>query len=303
MNKSLESPIRELPLNKATEEIRNIFKQIVNIISGFNSQEIEEDVVSIRYLLRKDYFIPYCQLIRSTPQGLERCVCPSSYEELINRVKTTHKPCYTFCHAGLVDFAFPLRTKKRSIVVIGGQFLFNPLTPESTPTFLDKVNNLPLDKARLKEEITSIPVIPFETINSIVALITMILEKIPEMNALDILSKISTPPKSRFHLIQNAIDFLNQNYYKDHSLSEISRELGISSFYLSHIFSEELNTSVIKYRNQLRLKAAKDLLINTPKPITQIAYDLGWNDSNYFSNVFKKNTGQSPRSFRRAHKK
>lgn len=49
----------------------------------------------------------------------------------------------------------------------------------------------------------------------------------------------------------------------------------------------------------IRLNAAKSLLSNSHLSITEIAYSAGFTDSNYFSNVFKANTGISPREYRK----
>ena len=48
----------------------------------------------------------------------------------------------------------------------------------------------------------------------------------------------------------------------------------------------------------LELIEAKNLLISTEKTISEIAYELGYNENSYFSNVFKKKSGQSPSEFR-----
>ena len=52
------------------------------------------------------------------------------------------------------------------------------------------------------------------------------------------------------------------------------------------------------YISRLRLSAASDALIQTGKSITEVALDLGFNDSNYFTRLFKKHVGLSPREYR-----
>ena len=54
----------------------------------------------------------------------------------------------------------------------------------------------------------------------------------------------------------------------------------------------------IKYLNELRIRNACQMLKNSNKNITEIAYDVGYSDSNYFSRVFKKVKGVSPSEYK-----
>jgi two-component system response regulator YesN len=58
------------------------------------------------------------------------------------------------------------------------------------------------------------------------------------------------------------------------------------------------NKNFHEFINNERIEEAKKLLKNTNYPISTIAYDLGFNDSNYFSVVFKKFTGKTPKEYR-----
>lgn len=293
------SAVKEFSVLKEKEEIKKVFQQIIKVLAIAKKDDPSlEDLISIRYLLRNKFFIKYCGIIRSSLEGLRRCVCPMSDITLIETVKRTNKPCYTYCHAGLVDFAFPLKTSSCTIVLMGGQFLFEPLTKKKEEDLLDKVKDLPLDREALRSRMSSIPIIPLTTIKSIVALITTIPEKFPERYVIEILSKVSGQPTSKHMKIQRVISFLQDNYREQHSLKEIAKKVGLSPYYLAHIFPQEVGLTVMQYRTQMRMATAKEMLRNTKRPITQIAYDLGWNDSNYFSYVFKNETGLSPKSFR-----
>jgi AraC-like DNA-binding protein len=58
---------------------------------------------------------------------------------------------------------------------------------------------------------------------------------------------------------------------------------------------EQSTSEIIETR---KLIEAKNLLISTDKTISEIAYELGYNENSYFSKVFKKKTGQSPSEFK-----
>jgi AraC-like DNA-binding protein len=61
-----------------------------------------------------------------------------------------------------------------------------------------------------------------------------------------------------------------------------------------------LKTTPIKYIQRYRINLAKSLLKNTHKSITEIATDVGFSESGYFSRIFHRETGLSPDQFRRS---
>lgn len=299
-----QNRIIEFSADKEKTEIQNLFQQIIKVLSFMPKEdEGQENLISIRYLLRKQLYIDYCAYIRSSQVGMRRCVCPVSEIELIEHVRRVNKPCFLYCHAGLVDFAFPLITSSSTVVLAGGQFLFDLPSEERQQDLLDRVKDLALDPRILREKIPSIPIIPLITIKSLIALITTIPEKFPERDVVEILSQISGSASPKYQKIQKVLTFLRNHYREQHSLEEIAEEVGFSPYYLAHIFRQELGVTVMQYRTQLRMTVAKEMLQNTKRPVTQIAFDLGWNDSNYFSLVFKNETGLSPTSFRVIAKK
>ena len=72
----------------------------------------------------------------------------------------------------------------------------------------------------------------------------------------------------------------------------------MSSRNLNIICQNILAQSVSEIIETRKLIEAKNLLISTEKTISEIAYELGYNENSYFSNVFKKKAGQSPGKFR-----
>ena len=93
-------------------------------------------------------------------------------------------------------------------------------------------------------------------------------------------------------------------YIKDHSgerisLSDMARMCKVSVAYLSRKFKEELGVGFSDYLSLSRLQRAETLLLESPEMrITEVAFSCGFNDSNYFSDKFKKQFGMSPLKFR-----
>ncbi len=99
-------------------------------------------------------------------------------------------------------------------------------------------------------------------------------------------------------IIFKAKQYVAENYQSSISLEEISNHLGLSASYFSRLFSEETGDNFIGYLTGIRIEKAKELLIRTNKKIYEISYMIGYENSNYFSRVFKKETGISPYDYR-----
>lgn len=85
----------------------------------------------------------------------------------------------------------------------------------------------------------------------------------------------------------------------DLSISNIARRLNCNADSLSARFSREVGQTTIEYLTHLRMEQACKLLRESPLTIAEIAWTSGYSDPNYFSRVFKKTIGVTPRNFRK----
>lgn len=100
-------------------------------------------------------------------------------------------------------------------------------------------------------------------------------------------------------LCEEILDIIDKNYMKENlSLTGISKELHVSSGYLSTIVKKTQGKTFISLLTAKRMKIAKEYLFFTSKKIREIASDCGYNDYHYFSNCFKKYYGLSPNKMR-----
>ena len=93
--------------------------------------------------------------------------------------------------------------------------------------------------------------------------------------------------------------FIDKNYKESIRLGDIAAATHTNAYYLSHLFKAEIGLSPMKYVILRRIGEAQNLLINTGMTITQIAAQVGYNNSNYFQNVFKSALGMTPGEYRR----
>ena len=100
-------------------------------------------------------------------------------------------------------------------------------------------------------------------------------------------------------LTDKVVRYLKQNHTRDINSEEISKVLGCSRSKWSREFNRTAGMNLREYINKLRIEDAKTLLLNSRLSVTEIAYSVGFSDSNYFTNIFKKQTGKTPIAFRK----
>lgn len=97
--------------------------------------------------------------------------------------------------------------------------------------------------------------------------------------------------------LQNAITYITSNYTKEIHIKELASACNLSQSHFMYLFKEELGMSPLTYQQTLRIKDTMSALISTKQSITEIAAQVGYQDPLYFSRVFKKIVGVSPREY------
>lgn len=110
-------------------------------------------------------------------------------------------------------------------------------------------------------------------------------------------------PSSTSALVKKAIAFIHQHYSTALSRQAIADALGVSKSYLGQIFSQELGLSPLDYIIRFRVLRAKELLETTDESIADVATRVGFETATYFSRIFHREVGCSPRAFRAARAK
>ncbi len=100
-------------------------------------------------------------------------------------------------------------------------------------------------------------------------------------------------------LMQEIATYIYDNYDKKISLDDMSRKFHISRSYLSKKFKTITGFGFKEYLINVRIKNACTLLLETNKSITDIAFECGFNDSNYFGDAFRHVKGVSPNKYRK----
>lgn len=99
--------------------------------------------------------------------------------------------------------------------------------------------------------------------------------------------------------IRQAEDFIRQNYADENfSLQQVCNHIFMSISYFSANFKQYTGETFVEYISRIRMEKAKELLQLTPLKTYEIAARVGYGDPQYFSVIFKRHTGRTPKEFR-----
>lgn len=104
-------------------------------------------------------------------------------------------------------------------------------------------------------------------------------------------------------IIQTAKSKIEHTYMSgDISLNSVAASVGMSPSYFSSIFSREMGKTFVEYLTEIRIEKAKELLACSSMKSSEIGYEVGYKDPHYFSYIFKKTLGCSPKEYRSKRK-
>ena len=106
-------------------------------------------------------------------------------------------------------------------------------------------------------------------------------------------------PNQKHKNISEIAAYINQNFKKSLSLSQLAAKFNYSSAYLSRAFKEVTGFNFVEYKNNVRIKEASKLLLQSDLSVTEIATEVGYNNITHFGRIFKEFTELSPLEYRK----
>lgn len=102
-------------------------------------------------------------------------------------------------------------------------------------------------------------------------------------------------------ILRRAQAYIDENFQRsDLTLQDVAGHVALSNNHFSTVFSQEMGVTFTEYLTGVRLDKAKQLLVSTASRSAEISAAIGYNDPHYFSYLFKKQVGQTPRDFRKS---
>lgn len=104
-----------------------------------------------------------------------------------------------------------------------------------------------------------------------------------------------------FKIIKKGIEYLESDCEQTLSISQIAKMCNISESYFRRIFKAYSGQSPVEFRTEARITRAKNYLLSEDLTVSQISDRLGFSDTSYFIETFRRFTGMTPLQYRNKH--
>lgn len=231
----------------------------------------------------------FCRLMKSSPNTRRKC----NYVDKKSCQKSEKENSLIIykCHAGLVEAVMPLHESEKII----GYLMFGQITDNSNKSILYKKitymsEKYNLDINLLKKGIENIPFRNEDQIHAAAKIMEACTSYI-------IYKELITPENDK--IFKAAKAYIENHLDKDINVNQLCNSLNIGRTKLYEIFKNELKMGISTYILRRRMHKAKKLLKTTELSIPEISENVGFSDYNYFSRVYKKIYGKSPKHYRK----
>jgi len=115
----------------------------------------------------------------------------------------------------------------------------------------------------------------------------------------DTVSEETPSPRHNRSTIKKVLAYIDEHIGEELTRADLAGLVYMNPDYLGTIFKEEMGVSITIYIQDKRLSLAKELLLTTDWPISKIAETVGYDNTSYFSKLFRQKTGLQPSEYRR----
>ena len=231
----------------------------------------------------------YCAYVKSCRNAYSNCC--------IEQSKAKNKSQNGFfkgtCYAGVQEYVYPIHNLNETVGIV----CVSGYQCENSAQYLNFVSqkydlnfeNLSAFYRTLKPEIPS-----REEVDTLIYPLCQMLE----------LAYIQSQNTVHFpqSFAERIMHYLDVNHTRKISSKDVCQHFSCSRSFMSREFNRYTGKTIREYLTELRIKDALILLKSTALSISEIAYSVGFNDSNYFSSIFKSHIGISPQEYRKNQK-
>ncbi len=104
-------------------------------------------------------------------------------------------------------------------------------------------------------------------------------------------------------IMRHCLSYIEDNFQKQLRLEDVAEQVYISPAYLGVLFKKETGENFTSFLTDVRIRKAKELLLDERINIGEIGYQVGYGNSRYFSRIFKETVGITPKEYRKIHAK
>ncbi|MBQ8356486.1 MAG: PocR ligand-binding domain-containing protein [Clostridia bacterium] len=236
----------------------------------------------------KEQMCPFCATVRSDPAALKQCLaCDLKGFEASRESKSV---CRYRCHMGLTETVTPILCEGE---IVGYIMMGQNLMSGDREAVRRRIADL---DSRERQEALTAELARMRSIDS---------RELTAMCDLVDMCASYLRMKKLIKFSQTPIAVSLQDYIEDHLSDELDirtlcREFKVSRSSLYLIASRELGVGITEYIRRVRMERAMELLAESAAPVSHVAEQVGFSDTNYFTKVFKKYAGRTPTAWRSA---
>lgn len=236
-----------------------------------------------------DSSAPFCSAIRKNSIINERC---NDCDIMgFSKCYASKKPYLYHCHMGLVEIASPIIYGETLLgYILIGQFTDTPNKELLRKNVIKAANQLGFSASEPLKELESIVYLDNQYTTALTQLIEMCANYI-WLNNIIKLNNSNLGQEIRLYIANHLTENL--------SVDSICSKYSISPSGLYQLFQKVYGCGVVKVIREERIKRAKELLLDSKLSVSDVAAQVGILDANYFTRMFKAETGTTPKNFRK----
>lgn len=242
---------------------------------------------------------PFCLCMKRNPEAREECI--RRQQKLFRQIGET--PFFGTCWAGMGEYVFPIPNSYgdgRGFISISG-YKGEPVKATTQIQKISRQYEIPHADLHRAYQNLSAEYPPIEElsilIQPLVHMMALLLNYLHDMTV-----QMPEYTASSGHVLFTSIcQTVRYDYSEHYSVETLAQMYNCSASHISHIFSKYGGCSYGAYVNNMRMNVAKLLLSTTSMNVQEISDHLGFSNANYFSTVFRRIVGMSPRDYRCLH--
>lgn len=236
-----------------------------------------------------DSSIPFCELIRENAAVNEQC---NNCDLLgFSKCYASKKPYLYHCHMGLVEIASPIIYGETLLgYILIGQFTDKPNKEHIRRNLITAAKKHGFSATKSLKELENVVYLDNQYTTALTQLIEMCANYIWLNNIIEL---------NNSNLGQEIRLYITNHLTEDLSINSICSKYNISPTGLYQLFKKVHGCGVAKIIREERIKRAKDLLLDSKLSISDVAAQVGIFDANYFTRMFRAETGMTPKHYRK----
>lgn len=241
------------------------------------------------------HYCDFCRFARSLPGG--RVACDKSDHGEAERLAGAYqKPFFHRCHMGLCELVVPVVRRERLL----GLVFIGQCRIEGEDTSADVVKGARArggDADLFLELYQALPSVKREHLLAMGELFNLYFSRI-EGDAVFFEGQGAYEGKEVRSLAERIASYIDANYYRALSPRDLSERFFVNPSHMARCFRARYDMSVTDYIRKVRVENACRLLRGGNISVSSIALNVGYEDSNYFSRLFRKSLGMTPSEYR-----